>query len=96
MLRWPTPFEATERAVGGAVALNLLFGVPLPVGGIITAVVAFVLLGAQSRGHRPFERVITGLLLVIGLGIMFLLLAWALLSLARPKPVQQPAAVSTT
>ena len=67
---------ATDLAeiVGGAVALNLLFGVPLPVGGIITAVVAFVLLGAQSRGHRPFERVITGLLLVIGLGFGYTLL----------------------
>ncbi len=67
---------ATDLAeiVGGAVALNLLFGVPLPVGGAITAVVAFVLLAAQSRGHRPFERVIAGLLLVIGLGFGYTLL----------------------
>ncbi|RBY76447.1 divalent metal cation transporter [Geodermatophilus sp. TF02-6] len=67
---------ATDLAeiVGGAVALNLLFGVPLPIGGGITAVVAFVLLGAQSRGHRPFERVIAGLLLVIGAGFGYTLL----------------------
>jgi manganese transport protein len=67
---------ATDLAevVGGAVALNLLFGVPLPVGGVITAIVAFVLLAAQSRGHRPFERVIAGLLLVIGLGFGYTLL----------------------
>jgi manganese transport protein len=67
---------ATDLAeiVGGAVALNLLFGVPLPVGGLITAIVAFVLLAAQSRGHRPFERVIAGLLLVIGLGFGYTLL----------------------
>jgi manganese transport protein len=67
---------ATDLAeiVGGAVALNLLFGVPLPIGGLITAVVAFVLLAAQSRGHRPFERVIAGLLLVIGLGFGYTLL----------------------
>ncbi|MGY1605957.1 Nramp family divalent metal transporter [Geodermatophilus sp. SYSU D00700] len=66
---------ATDLAeiVGGAVALYLLFGVPLPVGGVITAVVAFALLAAQSRGHRPFERVITGLLLVIGLGFGYTL-----------------------
>lgn len=66
---------ATDLAeiVGGAVALNLLFGVPLPIGGVITAVVAFVLLGAQSRGHRPFERVIAGLLLVIGAGFVYTL-----------------------
>jgi manganese transport protein len=67
---------ATDLAeiVGGAVALNLLFGVPLPAGGLITAVVAFVLLAAQSRGHRPFERVIAGLLLVIGLGFGYTLI----------------------
>jgi manganese transport protein len=66
---------ATDLAeiVGGAVALNLLFGVPLPVGGVLTAVVAFGLLATQSRGHRPFERVITGLLLVIGLGFAYTL-----------------------
>ncbi|PZA21472.1 divalent metal cation transporter [Modestobacter versicolor] len=66
---------ATDLAeiVGGAVALYLLFGVPLPIGGLITAVVAFVLLAAQSRGHRPFERVITGLLLVIGGGFAYTL-----------------------
>ncbi|MGY1750039.1 Nramp family divalent metal transporter [Modestobacter sp. SYSU DS0511] len=66
---------ATDLAeiVGGAVALNLLFGVPLPIGGLITAVVAFVLLAAQSRGYRPFERVITGLLLVIGGGFAYTL-----------------------
>jgi manganese transport protein len=67
---------ATDLAeiVGGAVALNLLFGVPLPIGGVLTAVVAFVLLAAQSRGHRPFERVITGLLLVVGLGFGYTLI----------------------
>ena len=67
---------ATDLAevVGGAVALNLLFGVPLPVGGVVTAVVAFGLLATQSRGHRPFERAITGLLLVIGLGFGYTLI----------------------
>jgi manganese transport protein len=66
---------ATDLAeiVGGAVALYLLFGVPLPIGGVITAVVAFGLLATQSRGHRPFERVIAGLLLVIGLGFAYTL-----------------------
>jgi manganese transport protein len=67
---------ATDLAeiVGGAVALDLLFGVPLPVGGGITAVVAFGLLAAQSRGHRPFERAIAGLLLVIGAGFGYTLI----------------------
>ena len=66
---------ATDLAevIGGAVALNLLMGIPLPVGGVLTAIVAFVLLAAQSRGFRAYERVITGLLLVIGAGFAYLL-----------------------
>ncbi len=58
---------ATDLAevLGGAIALRLLFGLPLMAGGIITAVVAFGLLAIQSRGARPFEVVITGLLLVV-------------------------------
>jgi manganese transport protein len=66
---------ATDIAeiVGGAVALNLLFNVPLPVGGAITAVMAFALLMAQGRGYRPFELVIGGLLLVIAGGFAYTL-----------------------
>jgi len=66
---------ATDIAeiVGGAVALNLLFNVPLPVGGAITSVVAFMLLTAQGRGHRPFELVIGGLLLIIAAGFGYTL-----------------------
>ena len=66
---------ATDLAeiVGGAVALYLLFEIPLPAGGVITAIVAFALLAAQSRGYRPFERIIAGLLLVIGLAFSYLL-----------------------
>ncbi|MEO7745833.1 MAG: Nramp family divalent metal transporter [Actinomycetota bacterium] len=58
---------ATDLAevLGGAIALRLLFGLPLMAGGIITAIVAFGLLAIQSRGARPFEVVITGLLLVV-------------------------------
>lgn len=48
---------ATDLAevLGGAIALRLLFGLPLLVGGVITAVVAFALLGLQTRGVRRFE-----------------------------------------
>ncbi|MBA3781541.1 Nramp family divalent metal transporter [Nocardioides sp. InS609-2] len=64
---------ATDLAevVGGALALKLLFDLPLLVGGTITAVVAFALLGLKSRGHRPFEAVITGLLGVILMGFVY-------------------------
>ncbi len=61
---------ATDLAevVGGAIALQLLFGLPLLVGGLVTGAVAFVMLGLRRRGHRPFETVVTGLLAVIGVG----------------------------
>ncbi|MCU1685910.1 MAG: divalent metal cation transporter MntH [Amycolatopsis sp.] len=64
---------ATDLAevVGGAIALNLLFELPLVVGGVITGVVSMVLLAVQDRnGQRTFERVITGLLLVIAVGFL--------------------------
>ena len=64
---------ATDLAevVGGAIALQLLFDLPLLVGGVITAVVAFALLGLQTRGHRPFEIAITGLLAVVLVGFCY-------------------------
>lgn len=64
---------ATDVAevVGGAIALRLLFGLPFLVGGVITGVVSLVLLAVQDRrGQRVFERVITGLLLVIAIGFL--------------------------
>lgn len=62
---------ATDMAevIGGAIALHILFGLPLLVGGIITGVVSLLLLSIQDRrGQIIFERVITGLLLVIAVG----------------------------
>jgi manganese transport protein len=64
---------ATDLAefVGAAIALNLLFHVPLFASGIITAIVAFGILALQSRGHRGFELAIGGLLGVILLGFLY-------------------------
>jgi manganese transport protein len=64
---------ATDLAeiIGGALALNLLFGVPLPVGGLITCGVAFALLALHQRGVRRFESAIGGLLAVILLGFLY-------------------------
>ena len=59
---------ATDIAevIGGAIALNLLFGVPLLLGGVIVGVASMILLAVQSRrGQRPFEIVIVTLLAVI-------------------------------
>ncbi|TXN31292.1 Nramp family divalent metal transporter [Lacisediminihabitans profunda] len=64
---------ATDIAevIGGAIALNLLFGLPLFVGGLIVGVVSMALLALQSRyGQRPFETVIIGLLTVIAVGFL--------------------------
>ena len=64
---------ATDLAevIGGAIALHLLFGLPLLTGGLVTAVVAFALLALQGRGYRPFELAVGGLLAVIALGFVF-------------------------
>src|SRR5205814_2073 len=64
---------ATDLAefVGAAIALNLLFGVPLFIAGLMTAVVAFGILGLQSRGYRTFELVIVALLSVILFGFLY-------------------------
>jgi manganese transport protein len=64
---------ATDLAevVGGAIALHLLFDLPLLLGGVITGFVSLLLLAIQNRrGQRVFERVITGLLLVIAIGFL--------------------------
>ncbi len=64
---------ATDLAefVGAAIALNLLFGVPLFPAGLITAVVSFAILGLQRKGYRRFEVVIAGMLGVILLGFLY-------------------------
>ena len=64
---------ATDLAevIGGAIALNLLWELPLVVGGVITGVVSLLLLAVgDRRGQRMFERVITGLLLIITVGFL--------------------------
>ncbi|MBB4135243.1 Nramp family divalent metal transporter [Gordonia humi] len=64
---------ATDIAevIGGAVALYLLFGLPLPVGGLIVGVVAIVLLTtANRRRQRQFETIIVGLLAIIVVGFL--------------------------
>jgi manganese transport protein len=64
---------ATDLAefVGAAIALNLLFGVPLFSAGLITAVIAFAILALQNRGYRRFELAIIALLAVILGGFLY-------------------------
>lgn len=62
---------ATDLAevIGGAIALNLLFNLPLLVGAVITGIVSLALLLIYNHsGQKIFERVIVGLLLIIPIG----------------------------
>jgi manganese transport protein len=58
---------ATDLAefIGAALALNLLFGMPLFWAGILTAIITFLILGLERYGFRPIEAVITGLIGII-------------------------------
>jgi manganese transport protein len=60
---------ATDLAevIGTAIALNLLFGIPLEIGVIITALDVFVILWLQNRGFRWIEAFIITLLGVIAI-----------------------------
>lgn len=75
---------ATDIAevIGGAVALWLLFDIPLLWGGAITGAVSIVLLMVQSRrGPRTFEFVVIGMVAIIAIGFTFGVF------LAPPDPV---------
>jgi manganese transport protein len=65
---------ATDLAefVGAALGLNLVFGTPLLPAGLITAVVAFVILALERRGHRRFELAVIALLALVGAGFIYL------------------------
>ncbi|WP_374439967.1 Nramp family divalent metal transporter [Epilithonimonas sp.] len=53
------------EVIGSAIALNLLFGIPLSVGVVITVVDVFLILFLQSRGFRYIESIVGGLIFVI-------------------------------
>ncbi|HUH96825.1 MAG TPA: Nramp family divalent metal transporter [Anaerolineales bacterium] len=51
--------------IGAALGFNLLFGMPLWIAGLLTAVVTFLILGLERHGFRPLEAVITAFIAVI-------------------------------
>lgn len=59
---------ATDLAevVGSAIALNLLFGIPLLWGCLITALDVFLILFLQHRGFRYVEAVVVALIVTVG------------------------------
>jgi manganese transport protein len=57
--------------VGAALGLNLLFGVPLVIAGVLTGFIAFAILELQSHGFRRFELAISALLGIVFLGFLY-------------------------
>ncbi len=66
------------EVIGAAIALNLLFGMPLLLGVILTAADVLIVLYLQHRGFRYVEALVVALILMIAGGFAFEL--W----LARP------------
>jgi manganese transport protein len=64
---------ATDLAefIGAALALNLLFGIPLFPAGLLTGVGVFGILELQRRGFRPLEAVISSMVGVILIAFAF-------------------------
>ncbi|RAX22696.1 MULTISPECIES: Nramp family divalent metal transporter [unclassified Actinomyces] len=64
---------ATDLAevIGGAVALHLLFNIPLLTGGVIIGAVSMLLLALQERrSQRTFEGAVVALLVVVTIGFV--------------------------
>jgi manganese transport protein len=66
------------EVIGSAIALNLLFGIPLPVGVAITALDVLLLLYLQNKGVRVLEALVITLVATVGVCFAFELF------LARP------------
>lgn len=54
------------EVIGSAIALNLLFGLPLVLGVLITVLDVLIVLALQAKGFRALEAVVVSLVLMIG------------------------------
>lgn len=59
------------EVIGSAIALNLLFGIPLSIGVVITIIDVFIILFLQSRGFRYIESIVGGLIFVIFMAFFY-------------------------
>ncbi len=59
------------EVIGAAIALNLLFHIPLVAGVLLTAFDVLVVLWLQHRGYRLLEALVVGLIATIGFGFLF-------------------------
>jgi manganese transport protein len=66
------------EVIGSAIALNLLFHIPIAVGVLITASDVLLLLALQNRGVRVLEALVVTLIATVGLCFLFEII------LARP------------
>ena len=57
------------RSLGAAIGLNMLFGIPLTMGAVLSALFAVYM--TFSKGYRKLERVIIGFVSLIGLSFIF-------------------------
>jgi len=69
------------EVIGSAIGLNLLFGIPVVAGVLITAMDVLVILLLQSKGFRTLEAVVAALIFLIGACFAYELY------LSRPHPV---------
>ncbi|HUO50960.1 MAG TPA: Nramp family divalent metal transporter [Gemmatimonadaceae bacterium] len=67
------------EVIGAAIALNLLFGLPLVIGVVFTALDVLLVLWLQHRGYRLLEALVVALIGTIGIAFCFELV------LARPE-----------
>jgi manganese transport protein len=78
------------EVLGAAIALQLLFGIPLLWGVCVTAADVFLVLYLQNRGFRYVEAIV--LTLILGIAGCFAIELW----MARPDPVALAAGVIPT
>ena len=88
------------EVIGSAIALNLLFGLPLLLGVVLTALDVFIVLYLQNKGFRLIEALVGALILTIGLCFAYEMVIsqpaiFPLLSgfVPRPEIVTNPAAL---
>ncbi|MFN8422121.1 MAG: Nramp family divalent metal transporter [Anaerolineae bacterium] len=59
------------EVIGSAIALNLLFGLPIVVGVVLTALDVLLVLFLQGKGFRYVEALVATLIAVIGLAFLY-------------------------
>lgn len=57
--------------VGGALALNMLFGLPPAVGGVLVVAAMSLILLVQQRGRRQFEAIVVAVLAVVLVAFLY-------------------------